>query len=215
MKFETEIELINVLRSTLKENYSRKSVSIFEEVSLGYGIADMVLSILKEDFRENLHKKELNMRDINIYNLIVKIPHIKIIEILNITRISKSCTKESLNKLMANGYIILNDKGYIVSYSYELPFSLNFAIEAKLRALKQAYRYKWFAEYSYVVLDEYNSRSAKNNIHIFEKYNIGLATINKLGELKRYFKPVIEKPLDIKMQMLLSEKITQNQLFAK
>jgi len=63
MKFDTETELIDVLRATLKGSYSRKGVSIFEEVSLGYGVADMVLSIIDEDLmQDNLEKEELKLK---------------------------------------------------------------------------------------------------------------------------------------------------------
>lgn len=213
MKFDTEIELVKVLRSTLKESYPRDTINIFEEVSLGYGIADLVLCVRDGDFlnQTKTARDILNQCDINIYNLAHRKKNITIFEIVEITRTSKPKVVESLRKLITCGYIDSLNNVYNVSKDYEFSFNMNFAIEAKLkdwkRALKQAYRYKWFAEFSFVVLDEHNSNYAQENITIFEKYNVGLATINRQGELKRLYNPIKQVPFDKKMQMLFSEKI--------
>lgn len=213
MKFETEIELVNVLKTTLNDYYPRQDINIFQEVSLGYGIADLVICVRDNRFSKkplNLSRDILNKCDINIYFLIDRKPKISLLEIIEITRTSKIKIIESLKKLIFCEYIEAIDEVYIVSKNYELSFNMNFAIEAKLkdwkRALKQAYRYKWFAEFAFVVLDEHNSSSAIKNLQYFEKYNVGLATINKNGDLKRLHNPKQEVPYDKKMQMLFSEK---------
>jgi hypothetical protein len=215
MKFNTESELIDVLRGTLQEIYSRRTINILEEVSLGYGVADLVLSVTDINFLSKRGNKHfLNYQDINIYNLIEKNKSIDLPEIIDITRASTRNVQRSLKKLLFNEYIKLDNKSYSVSENYVLSFDMNFAIEAKLknwkRALEQAYRYKWFAEFSYVVLDEFYSKSAQKNLNIFEKYNVGLATINKNGQLKRLYSPERQKPLDKNMQMLLSENLVKS-----
>jgi hypothetical protein len=220
MKFQTEIQLINTLKETLTGSYMKGYVEIFEEVSLGYGIADIVLSSLIKP-REKLKSSKfvLNNFDINIYNLIKKNDSISIDIIINTTRSSKNEIMKTLEKLVANKYVKLKGINLLIDKVYELPFNENFAIEAKLkdwkRALKQAYRYKWFAEYSYVVIDAHYSSSAIKNIDTFEKYNVGLATITTNGELKRYYNPKRQQPFDPKMQILFSEKIKNNYEFAR
>ena len=73
MSFHTEIELVNVLKNALARVFKNECFEIFEEVSLGYGIADLVVSSLKEPiFRLESNKIALNSSDINIYNLINK-----------------------------------------------------------------------------------------------------------------------------------------------
>jgi hypothetical protein len=214
MKFNTEMELVDVLKSTLKESYSGQGINIFEEVSLGYGIADLVLCVLDNRFSNQQLKAStdiLGKCDINVYSLIDRKVKINLLEIIEITRASKIKIIESLEKLMIRGYVDLLDGMYSVSKNYEFSFNMNFAIEAKLkdwkRALKQAYRYKWFADFAFVVLDEHNSSCALKNLIIFKKYNVGLATINRNGDLKRLHNPKKEMPFDKKMQMLFSEKI--------
>lgn len=220
MKFQTEIKLVNILEKTLKNVYRKEYVEIFKEVSLGYGIADIVISKLIKP-REELKSSKfiLNNCDINIYNLIRKTGKISFDTIIDTTRSSKKEISNSLEKLIANKYVKIKGSSLYIDENYELPFKANFAIEAKLKdwkkALKQAYRYKWFAEYSYVVLDSYYSNNAIKNIDLFEKYNVGLATITTDGKLIRHFSPKRQQPFDLKMQILFSEKIKNNYEFAR
>ncbi|MDP3312387.1 hypothetical protein [Lutibacter sp.] len=220
MKFQTETELVNILIETLKGSFRQDYVEIFEEVSLGYGIADLVLSsLIKPRIKLKSSKIVLNNSDINIYNLIKKTENISFDTILNTTKRSKKDLSKSIEKLVANKYVKIKGVNLVIDRDYELSFNENFAIEAKLkdwkRALKQAYRYKWFAEYSYVVMDAYYSSSAIKNIDTFEKYNVGLATITTDGDLKMYFNPKRQQPFDPKMQILFSEKIKNNYEFAR
>jgi hypothetical protein len=220
MKFQAEIELVNVLKETLKVIYKKENIEIFEEVSLGYGIADIVISrLIKPREKLKFSKFILNNCDINIYNLIRKTGEISFDTIIDTTRTSKKEISKSLEKLIANKYVKITESTLHIDKDYELPFNANFAIEAKLkdwkRALKQAYRYKWFAEYSYVVLDAYYSNVAIKNINLFEKYNVGLASITIDGKLKRHFNPKRQQPFDPKMQILFSEKIKNNYEFAR
>lgn len=214
MSFQTEIELVTSLKHVLSQIFNNNCFEIFEEVSLGYGIADLVVSNLKEPISQiEANKIALNNSDINIYNLINKSERISYDDILDITRSSKKEIFQSLDKLVANSYIKIEDSKFIIDKEYELPFHVNFAVEAKLkdwrRALSQAYRYRWFADYSYVVIDEEYSKRAMNNLNLFEKYNVGLASISTEGNFKRVFNPIRSKPFDYGMQILFSEKILQ------
>lgn len=215
MKFQTEIELVNVLKRTLQNIYSKGNIEIFDEVSLGYGIADVVVCNLVKP-RENLEDSKyiLSSFDINVYSLISKSESISFDDILEITRNSKRSITQTLKILIDCKYVRQSGTELSINNDYELIFDLSFAIEAKLknwkRALQQAYRYKWFAEYSYVVMDSFYSKSAIKNIDQFKKYNVGLASISPLGEIVRHFSPVLEKPFDPKMQILFSEKIKTN-----
>lgn len=220
MKFQTEIELVNILKEVIKTLIYKDfddRIGVFEEVSLGYGIADVVISSLKRPKKELKSSYTiLNTFDINIYNLISKEEKLTFEEINNITRCPKFKIGQSLSKLEKDNYIVYNynKKTFSIEKDYELLFDINFAIEAKLkdwkRALNQAYRYKWFAEYSYVVLDDYYCKPAMANIELFQKFNVGLASINHKGELLRHYKPLKEKPYDINMQMYFSEMIKES-----
>ena len=212
MKFQAETELVRTLKASLKEIFHRSSVKIFEEVSLGYGIADIVVSETCEDcHKSNEGKNSLDIHDINVFIIIKEAGDIALSEIIELTRCSRRSILMSISNLISSHYIEESDGKFRLSRNYELSFVKNFAIEAKLKdwkkGLKQAYRYKWFAEYSFVVLDEHYSKPALKNIDIFEKYNVGLASMSVCGKLTRHFNPTPQPPLDPKMQMLFSEQI--------
>jgi hypothetical protein len=220
MKFETEIELVNILTKTIKNIYGETKVGIFEEVSLGYGIADIVICrFIKPKEGISCSETTLNYFDINIYNLIRNYGTASLSEILQITRSSKTKVSTTIEKLKSNNYIGGEENSLFINKEYELLFSTNFAVEAKLknwkRALQQAYRYKWFAEYSYVVLDAHYSNVAIRNIDSFKKYNVGLASITSEGKLVRHFNPRRQQPFDPIMQILFSERIKNNYEFAR
>ncbi len=72
------------------------------------------------------------------------------------------------------------------------------AFELKLkkwqRALIQAFKYKNFANQSFVIIDEHYITPAIKNIDKFIHFNIGIASFNKNKELKIFYYPKIKKP---------------------
>lgn len=69
---------------------------------------------------------------------------------------------------------------YVIYRSIEDSIHYLIAIEFKLKnwhkALEQAFRYRNFANESYVILDKEKSNRAKENIVLFKKANVGLIT---------------------------------------
>lgn len=209
--------MVALLKATLENKYSSKPIQISFEVSLGFGIADMVVSSLKDEISEtDKTEQRLGASEINIFTLLESREKLTLSELMTITRIDKYRLQSILNNLTRRNLIKLEDNKYSVLNDFDLYFEHNFAIEAKLkdwkRALKQAYRYLWFAEYSFVVLDEYFCKPAIEHQKLFEQYNVGLASINDQGELKRHYTPPRKKPFDINMQRLFSEKLKSNLL---
>ena len=86
-----------------------------------------------------------------------------------------------------------------------------FAFEFKLsnwkRALKQAFRYRSFAHYSYVLMDQDFVNPALNNIDEFKRTNIGLMTIDIEGNITVYFQPNFEQPYSERLQRALESMI--------
>ncbi len=206
----------------LKSNYSiicnwdinTYTTKLLEEVDLGFGVADLVISKIKTS--KNRKQTYLNYFDLTIYKIIESNPEISFEKIRDITKADSSTIKKSIEKLMLESYVKEMDTLYKLSRTYKNYLLDSIAIEAKLknwkRALNQAYRYKWFASTSYVVLDEKHISGAVLNIDLFKKMNVGLACINKKGNVSILFKPKKEKPIDIKMQMLLNETVLINYL---
>lgn len=216
MKFESEIELVSSLINFISKRYDSRKVKIYEQVSLGYGIADLVISEMNNENQISFSKNtvSLNSCDINIFDLICSSCEVTENEILNITRAPKNRVENSINKLFELKYI-KEENGFIqLNRHYEYAFNKNYAIEAKLKnwrsGLKQAYRYKWFAEYSYLIIDEHYCSPAVKNINLFKEYNIGLASFSVNGLMNIHFRPKLQKPIDNKMRILLSEKVKVN-----
>lgn len=73
-----------------------------------------------------------------------------------------------------------------------------FAFEMKLcnwkRALTQAYRYRSFAEMSYVVLSRKHVLPALLHLDDFRRANVGLLSLDETGDLYIHYQPTPEDP---------------------
>lgn len=184
MGFQSEQELVNLFKISYFNKYKIQRKKIFEEVNLGFGIADLVVSELKNE-NNCISRDKLTYIDINIYQIVKKNKKITFDKVKQISGVRKEEVNKSLKKLVEYSFIQKVDSCYIFKNKYELSYKKSIAFEAKLRnwkrALMQAYRYKWFADYSYVVLDESHSKVAIENLDTFKKLNIGLITLNIKG----------------------------------
>jgi len=107
--------------------------------------------------------------------------------------------------------VITQVEDNIVQYTY--------AIELKLsnwkRALEQAFRYRSFANYSYVILDNSHIRPAVKNKNEFQRKNIGLIGLSDSGELFEYFIPEIKKPYSNQFSQKISDMVIKENKFIK
>ena len=198
MGFSTEQELVDLFKISFSRKFNIANKRVLEEVSLGFGIADLVVTELK-DSTETVKREKLTSIDINVYQIVKNKKKVSLDIVTTITGIKKQDIVKSLEKLIEYSFVKRMDSYYVFSNKYEL--------RNWKKALMQAYRYKWFADYSYVVLDEAHSKAAIENLPLFEKLNVGLLTISISGVIKKYYHPKKQKPLDPTMQMLLSEVV--------
>lgn len=101
---------------------------------------------------------------------------------------------------------IKNDNGE--EYTETIAFELK--LRKWKRALVQAFKYRAFAEKSYVVIDEGNVGPAIKSIEMFQKSNIGLLSIDEGGTVKSYFEPNSEDPYSEYYHNLVCEKVENN-----
>ncbi len=219
MKFNSESELVDLLKTNLRNTFHRQNVEIFDEVSFGFGRADIVICEYIQITKNNISRTALDSFAINIYQIIRNNEGVDFDELYDITRSHKKSIVDALNTLIEGDYIETSGGGFKIKNYYEKPIKNSFAIEAKIKnwkqALIQAYRYKWFAEFAYVVLDAYYVNPAIQNIETFRKYNVGLASLSRDGDLIRYYNPNKNKPIDSNMQILLYEFARKNYTLAK
>ncbi len=193
------------------------STSVLEEVDLGFGIADLVISKLRANTPTATER--LTYFDAVIYKIIESKKEISFQKLREITKADITSINRSLNKLIKDSYINKNDSLITFRKTYQGITNDSIAIEAKLknwkRALDQAFRYKWFAKKSFVVLDSVYIKPAIAHIDQFKKLNVGLAEISKFGIIHLHFNPVKKDPIDYKMWMLLNEVLKKSFLRKK
>lgn len=195
----------------IKASWQEDSTMILQEVNLGFGIADIVIIAHNSCFVKDNHLS-LTKNDVFIYKLIEEQSIITIPTITTRTGLRKSHVISSLRKLQELDHIDLIDSDtYCIKNKYHYTVSSSIAIEAKLkdwkRALKQAYRYKWFASKSYVLLDEANIGPARRNIHEFHSMGVGLMAIGIDSKLRTIYDPEPSAPIDEKMTIMFNELV--------
>jgi DNA-binding MarR family transcriptional regulator len=219
--FLSEKHLVKVLKtnyfSICHWDTEKFTTTVMEEVDLGFGIADLVISKLRTNTSNA--KERLTYFDAVIYKIIEAKKEISFQNLRQITKADVTSINRSLNKLIKDSYINKTDSLITFRKTYQGVSYDSIAIEAKLknwkRALDQAFRYKWFAKKSFVVLDSVYIKPAIANLEQFKKLNVGLAEINKSGKLHLHFNPAKKDPIDYKMWMLLNEVLKKSLLSKK
>ncbi|HYC85365.1 MAG TPA: hypothetical protein VEB86_09095 [Chryseosolibacter sp.] len=219
--FRSEKELVSTI--TLSANFlvhlipddlqnTAGSLSILQEANLGHGVPDLILAKYDSSTGILCRSQRLNYKDLAVYTIIGKQEAgIDFETLKDKTKLSNSGLRKILTTLETEGMIVDNEGDYtITSDSDNLGVEV-VAIEAKLknwkRALKQAYRYKWFASYSYVFLDEQFIQPAVKNKSLFKSYNVGLASVNRDGVIDVKLRPQRVKPYDDAMHFLVREHL--------
>lgn len=100
----------------------------------------------------------------------------------------------------------------IVERSSQTPAVVHtLAFEMKLskwnKALTQAFRYRSFANVSYVVLDRDRIKPALLNIHQFICVNVGLLSIDPSGEVRCHFDPPSDLPYSERLTTTLENRV--------
>lgn len=110
--------------------------------------------------------------------------------IYELTTSSQSIVKEEVSGFFGipDIVVVIDNAGKQLSYAYE----------AKLRnwkkAIFQAFRYKAFADFSYVIMDHDHVKPAVSHLEKFKRSNIGLMSIDNTGELTIHYNPYQEIP---------------------
>lgn len=210
--FATEKELVSFIRPCVESDSiwlqgGRRTV--FAELDLGYGIADLVA--VSHNDTASIRKNSLEYFDISLLSLIQSEEKFSFEQIVYITKSPERKIHSALLTLMEDNFISFR-KGYYFSHNkYADVLTDSIAIEAKLkdwrRALKQAYRYKWFADKSFVFLPLENIAVPMANVSLFERYNVGLASVSKTEGIEVVHAPYAETPISRPMRIALNEHL--------
>lgn len=205
-----------------------KDYKAFQEFSAGPGIADLVFS--------RLNKRVVDKRRASYYPALTNYSHLEtylaidnsgeqgltLTDLLDVLPyVSNKLTRTILPSLLKDGLIQGDQDRYFSKRTYLQGVQHCIAVEAKVKDWKsglfQAYRYKEFADDTYLAVYEDHIRPCKNNIKTFEKLNVGLIGVGVNG-LTIYYKPVSKsyaKPLNkaLAFERMLSFIDNRNQPF--
>lgn len=219
--YNTEKDLVLDIKKILHSTTSTDSPftvsirrKIFEELNLGYGIPDIVVVNYNNSSSSKSRKNFLNYFDISVLEIIESKNYTSFDDIIFLTRSSKSKIKKTLKLLEAESLINYREGKYFLNEKYSTTLEGSIAIEAKLKnwgkALKQAYRYKWFSQKSFVFLPNKNIKPALAKIELFMMHQVGLAGIDIENGITVYFDPIENKPFSESMYKLLNEYLVND-----
>lgn len=125
------------------------------------------------------------------------------------------CLTEPKNLFGIPDLVIANINIHQTSVNYMKVYAFEMKLSNWKRALSQAFRYKSFANLSYVLIDRSKSSAALSNLEQFKRANVGLLAINNLGLIHCYHKPNYDEPYSKRLtenlkQIVLKETKTIN-----
>lgn len=220
--FDNEQLLVDEIANTLEYGLAKlpklirqSNMKVLREVNLGYGIADLVIALYENV--DGSRKVFLNSTQIRILRIIEENPGILLGTIVDKTKASNRLVSKSLDVLVGENLIVVGNNGIKPNDKYVSTLKNSIAIEAKLkdwkRALKQAYRYKWFSDRSFVCIPDTNIKPAISNIDSFKQMQVGLISICKNNGFNIIYNPKPTKPICREMNLLLNECLL-NQLYS-
>ena len=198
MGFDTETAMGNQATESLRDILGNCTTEVFTEFSYGAGKTDFVVANISDTYlQRRLNELDLGRPIDPAYLQAFVLLHRRD----KITRryfdqlySGKPPTDTVLRWLHNHGFIQWIGKRKIrTTPNLRRHVTMSFAVELKLskwqQALKQAYRAKSYADYQYVELDKSHVEPALQNQEQFEKYGIGIISIEDSGECIVHYRP--------------------------
>ena len=187
MNFSSEHLLVTTFLKNSKVFFSKATGRklnrhyILKEFDSGYGVADIVLGSFTPYLSSRTLRNPIDSNwAVTLVDILADGPF-TITDFANKYGVSRQTARKKINQFVAAGFLKIKNQHYSKFNDYKIAVDTSIAIEAKLKnwkqALNQARRYKRFANYSYVLLDNHFSSPAKKNLHLFQQHNIGLISM--------------------------------------
>jgi biotin operon repressor len=206
--FQTEYSLARIFRKIIHKSIPNRNGAnhpiILSEFSAKRGRADVICAVFDKEVEdiENIKTLAQSLSEINkarIISLLRKSVGYSEEYLKESLGLSESTIKKHVRDLLKVG-IVERTPGHLVklSKSFNIPKVEIWAFELKLsnwkRAFHQAKRYRGFSHNVVVVMPEERLNAAKDHLNHFIRMNVGLAGINKDGELSYILKPKKKRP---------------------
>lgn len=187
--FPTEASLVDSIASTIGHD---PSVGIVREFDSLHGIADLVFFRASKAWESRISLVSVPSQWAFLLRTLPYRRAMSFDYFWGATHASKSTAKRLIRDFCCAGYLEQNSKTHTFTKIRQPQPLLSeiVAIEAKLTkwrdALQQARRYQHFAHKSWVVLDALRARTAIQNLELFERSGIGLATCDENGSMIKH-----------------------------
>lgn len=213
----TEKSMIPILKNNadrLPFGNKKRTVSL-EEFSAGTGISDLTIFTVDDKILSERQKSEkrpvTSKNQIQVLLTLLGSEPLTISEIMDkVALSSKQTVLKILEQLIQFNLVISVDGKYSAAYSIAESTSENIiAIEAKVRdwksGIRQAMRYKEYADYSYLAIYEDNISACLTNIGVFEKLGIGLIGVSDTG-IKVHLQATLSDMTTVESKVLAFER---------
>ena len=188
----SERSMIPILKHGLGllKHDSKKSFIQLEEFSAGTGISDLtVFNIDKRILRERKRTSQTPVtgaNQIKILTAILQLERATKAAVAEYTSLSQPTVTKLLAGLINSGLVAEKEGAYVAERGIKGATTENIiAIEAKVKdwksGVRQAMRYKEYADYSYLAIYESHINNCLKNSMIFEQLGIGLIGVSDEG----------------------------------
>lgn len=221
-----ETELIPIIKNDFLHNVIQKRTipkkyTIGEEFRSQYGIPDLLFyNFDSKVLNKRMEKKIEPVLSKDILKTLLLIQDKKKITLSFLQEnlpLNKEVIKNKVIRyLLNNNYLNKSTSDYesfwVGDNTYESCMNNMFAIEAKIsnwkRGFYQAYRYKWFSNYSFLALHQKFINPALESLPIFAKHNVGLMSVDtNKNKIKILYRPKKENPYSGEIAALTFEKL--------
>lgn len=189
------------------------------EISAGFGTADVVFFQLNNKVINDRKKRKLQaISSEEVIKTLLLIKNRKKVSVTYLASklpFSENELKYKVLRFLENHALIskIGCGDYRINYRYAVGLDHSVAIEAKIkdwkRGLYQAYRYRWFADASYLALYKDYIKQPKKNIHLFKNLNVGLLSVTENNIEEILYRPKKKKPQSLYMKAVVFEKLLE------
>lgn len=184
------IPIIKYNASKIGINRKPNDIYALEEFAVGTGVSDLTIFTVDKKLIASRKKKRIapitSRTNVELLLFLLEKGPSTVDQIASNAPIGRQTILNSLANMLRAGTVEKTDGLYMASYDIQSGVSENIvAIEAKVRnwksGLRQAMRYKEYADYSYLAIYEDNIAASLKNIEMFKRTGIGLIGVSDSG----------------------------------
>lgn len=217
MGFSSESALKETAAPVLKRKLTKDDVEVVEEFSYSAGRTDLVFTYKSDAYLRRRVEElgvDIPITDKSHLKAFLRLHKRGRITVEYFCQLGANSWRESqkaLEWLLTNGFVERTAEGKIQTVPYlRRHITTAIAVELKLEkwrdAFGQALRGRSFSEYQYVVLDAARVSPALDNVEMFERQGIGLASVDTDGKFNEHHPPDKQRPFSELNTWKLNEK---------